>query len=77
MNWYSLRQVFLPFTVVLKIVVGDVEKLVTPWPGWGVNQFHISLFSGFACLSAVAIYTGTNYILPDVLTASISRDNVV
>jgi hypothetical protein len=32
---------------------------------------------GFACLVPITGYTGTNHIFPDVLTASIPRDNMV
>jgi len=67
----------LPFALDIWIVSGDVEKTGNTRLGRLTDQFHPSFLWCPACLTPIAGYAGTDNILPGMLPAPVTRDNMV
>ena len=72
-----LREVLLPLAPRVLIVSRNEKKTVTAWAERLANQLHPGFLGGSTCLTAITGYTGTNYIFPSMLSALVSRDDMV
>jgi hypothetical protein len=70
------RQVFLPFTVIIEKVIGDIETII-PRDVWLVQQFHPCFVRRASAFAPVAGNTGADHIVPGVPSTSPPWNNVV
>jgi hypothetical protein len=55
----------------------NIKRVSPPWLGWLMNQSHPGFLGGSACLATITGNTGTDHIFPGMLSAPVSRDDMV
>jgi hypothetical protein len=70
------RQIFLPLTVIIEKVVGDIETIIAGRM-WLVQQSHPCFIRRASAFAPVAGNTGANHIVPGVPSTPPPRNDVV